>query len=77
MSAVNLHILDLDLKMLREQKLELVGMTWNDESKKYLTTEQIESIDGLINFLDAVQDNIVEFNDDVTELDVFGKIETD
>ena len=72
---VNLAELDIDLKMLRSQKLELVGMTWDVESRKNLTTGQTEAIDGIINLLDAVQDNIEAFNDNITEFDVFGNLE--
>ena len=72
---VNLAELDIDLKMLRSQKLELVGMTWDIESRKNLTTGQTEAIDGIIHLLDAVQDNIEAFNDNITEFDVFGNLE--
>jgi len=52
----------VDYKLLQEQKLTLLGM--------YTTEAQREDIDGIINFIDAFQDAVVESNLK-TEEDVF------
>ena len=59
-----------DWKLLRQQKLHLLEIL--DDKKSNVTAEQRQSIEGLINFLDSVQDAAVT-SKLYTEEDVFGK----
>lgn len=49
------NFLKCNWKLLSEQKLTLVDLSMNN---KTLTPEQVEHLDGLVNFLDALQDEM-------------------
>ena len=77
MSAVENVVSRANFAMLRKQKLSLVRRMFKLNKRKHLTNEEKDEHDylqGIINFLDAIQDAVVE--DGIkTERQVFGKME--
>ena len=62
-------IRNMDWKLLRKQKRSLVDVTSNGSS---MTSKQKELLEGLINLIDAIQDEATEY---LSEEIVFGKKE--
>jgi len=56
----------VDWKLLRKQKLHLVKIL----KDKKLTPSRLESLDGILNLIDGIQDGAVEF---LGKTEVFGK----
>lgn len=60
--------LRFDWRLLRTQKRLLVGL----QSGKIVTNDQAEAVEGILNLLDAIQDQSVE-RGYATSREVFGK----
>ena len=56
----------IDWKLLRKQKLHLLNIL--DDKK--LTPSRLKSLEGILNLIDGIQDDAVEFHGEKT---VFGK----
>jgi len=60
--------MNIDYKLLQEQKLELVGLAMENQTgtmakdPNFLTEEQADAIDGVISLLDAIGDSFVDGN---------------
>lgn len=61
---------NIDLELLKQQKQVLLGFVWPD-SRHVLTDKEKEAIDGIINLLDSIHDELDPpgHDSDVSELE--------
>lgn len=72
MEAIIKALKETDYKLLRNQKKSLIELS--ETMRKLGSNKYADHLDGILNFLDAIQDGVVE--DKIkTERQVFGKLE--